>query len=205
MTMRTSGRLPADATAAGGDARRSARRRFMGLSDDALKRKRAWLQIAGNAQALERVLGLVVHGAAGALGNFGAVELEDDLVDRARLRGHRRRDVGIAERAVALAVAGEIERNDRDALAPRIGPDIGLGPMQDRMDAQMRAGRRRGVEMIPEFRRLIAHVPAALDAARREHPFLGAGRLLVAANAGEQAVEAVFGERELEALGLARR
>src|SRR5258708_10912587 len=197
MTMRTSGRLPADATAAGGDARRSARRRFMGLSDDALKRKRAWLQIAGNAQALERVLGLVVHGAAGALGNFGAVELENDLVDRARLRGHRRRDVGIAERPIAPAVAGEIERNDRDALASRIGPAIALGPVQDRVDAQMGAGRRRCVEVIPELRRLGADIPAALDAARRRPPLLGARRLLVAANAGEQAVESVFGEGEL--------
>src|SRR5580692_899660 len=163
-----------------------------------------WLQVAGNAQALERILGLVVHGAAGALRHLGAIELGDDLVDGARLRRHRRGDVGIAERAIALAVAREIKWDDRDALAPRIGPDVGLGPMQDRMDAQMSARRRRGVEVIPEFRRLIADIPAALDPARREHPLLGAGRLLVAANAGEQAVEAVFGERELQPFGLAR-
>ena len=68
----------------------------------------------------------------------------------------------------------------------------------------MRAGRRRGVELIPEFRRLIAHVPSAFGAARREHPFLGARRLLVAADAGDQAVEAVFGKCELQSLGLAR-
>src|SRR5258708_39511705 len=78
MTMRTSGRLPAGATAGEGDARRSARRMLMGLSDDALKGKRAWLQIAGNAQTLERLLGLVVHGAAGGAGGFGAVSLQDD-------------------------------------------------------------------------------------------------------------------------------
>ena len=44
------------------------------------------------------------------------------------------------------------------------------------MNAQMRARRRRGVEVIPEFRRLVAHVPAAFGAARRKYPFLGAGR-----------------------------
>ncbi len=141
----------------------------------------------------------------GALRHLGAVELGDDLVDGARLRRDRRGDVGIAERAIALAVARQIERDDRDALAPRVGPDIGLGPMQDRMNAQMGARRRRGVEVIPEFRRLIADIPAALDPARREHPFLGAGRLLVAANAGEQAVESVFGQGELQSFGLACR
>src|SRR3954452_14772127 len=76
--------------------------------------------------------------------------------------------------------------------------------MQDRVDAQMRALRRRGVEMIPELRRLIAHVPIAFEAARREHALLGARGFLVAADAGDEAVKAVFGQRHLEALGLAR-
>ena len=75
----------------------------------------------------------------------------------------------IAERAVALAVAREIERDDRDAFAPRVGPDVDLGPMQDRMDAQMRAGRRRGVELVPEFRRLVASRPTRLRAPRGEN------------------------------------
>ena len=69
----------------------------------------------------------------------------------------------------------------------------------------MRAARRRGVEVIPELGRLVAHVPSALDAARREHALLGARRLLVAPDAGDQAVEAVLGQRKLEAFGLARR
>src|SRR4029453_9659132 len=84
-----------------------------------------------------------------------------------------------------------------------VGPDIRLGPMQDRVDAQMRAWRRRCVELVPEFRGLIAHVPAAFKSAGREHAFLGAGGLLVAADAGDQSVEAVFVERPFEALGLA--
>src|SRR3954453_4974305 len=76
--------------------------------------------------------------------------------------------------------------------------------MQDRMDAQMRALRRRRIEMIPELRRLVAPVPIALQAARREHTLLGTRGLFIAADAGNQAVEAVFGESHLEALGLAR-
>ena len=73
------------------------------------------------------------------------------------------------------------------------------------MNAQMRARRRRGVELVPEFRRLIAHVPSAFGAARREHALLGAGGFLVAADAGDQAVEAIFGQRHLQPFGLARR
>ena len=69
----------------------------------------------------------------------------------------------------------------------------------------MRAGWRRSVELVPEFRGLIAHVPAAFEAARREHALLGAGGFLVAADAGDQSVEAVFGQRPLQPFGLARR
>src|SRR5215813_2509191 len=117
------------------------------------------LEIPGDAQALERVLGLVVHGAADALGRPGGIELGDDLVDGARLRGDREGDVGVAERAIALAVAREIKRDDRDALAASVDPDVALGPMQDRMHAQVRAGRQPRVELIPELGRLGAHVP----------------------------------------------
>ena len=49
----------------------------------------------------------------------------------------REGDVLLAQRAVALAVAREIERHHRDALALDIAPDIELGPGEQRMDAQM--------------------------------------------------------------------
>src|SRR5262249_37294331 len=131
-------------------------------------------------------------------------KLGDDLVDRTGLRRHRKGDVGVAQRAIARAVLGKIERNDRYAFAPGIGPDVGLGPMEDRMDPQMRTSRKPGVEVIPEFRRLITHVPAALKPARREYPLLGAGRLLVTANASEQAIEAVLSKGEFQPLSLSR-
>src|SRR4030081_576264 len=76
--------------------------------------------------------------------------------------------------------------------------------MQDRMNAQMRARRRRSVELVPELRRLVAHVPSAFGTARREYPLLGAGGFFVAADAGDQPVKTLFGERELQPFGLAR-
>jgi hypothetical protein len=146
----------------------------------------------------------VIERAAGALRHLGAVEFGQDLVDAGGGRTNRIGDVLIAQRAIALAVLREIERDDRNVFALGVGPDVGFGPMQDRMNAQMRAGRRRSVELVPELRGLIAHVPAAFESARREHALLGAGRFLIAANAGDQAVKAIFGQRPLQPFGLAR-
>ena len=62
--------------------------------------------------------------------------------------------------------------------------------MQQRMDAHVGAFREIGLVLVPELGRLVLEVPAAVLAARAEHALLGAGRLLVAADAGDQAVEA---------------
>src|ERR1700737_2715047 len=101
-------------------------------------------EIAGDAQPLEGVFGFMIERAAGPFRHLGAVELDQDL----RVVGGGRRywigDVLVAERTIALAVLGEIQRNDRDAFALGVGPDVGFGPMQDWMNAQMRAPRRRG-------------------------------------------------------------
>src|SRR5262245_60742256 len=76
--------------------------------------------------------------------------------------------------------------------------------MQDRMNPQMGAGRRRRVEVVPELRRLVAHVPEAFGAAWGEYPLLRRRSFFIASDAGDQAVETMLGERELEAFGLAR-
>src|SRR5256885_10197117 len=55
-----------------------------------------------------------------------------------------RSDVLIAQRAIALAVLRKIKRDDRNVFALGVGPDVGLGPMQDRVNAQMRARRQIG-------------------------------------------------------------
>src|SRR5215472_16296683 len=93
--------------------------------------------VAAGAQPLEGVLGLLVLGAAGALGDARALELGDDRVDVGGLARHRPGARAAAQRAVAPPVAREIEVDHRNALAPRIAPHIELGPMQQRMDAQM--------------------------------------------------------------------
>src|SRR2546421_976492 len=57
-------------------------------------------QISGFAQALEGVLGFVIHGAARAFRDLRGVELGEDLVDGGGIRFDREGDVGIAERAI---------------------------------------------------------------------------------------------------------
>src|SRR5919199_2080918 len=161
-------------------------------------------QVTGGAQPLERVLGLVVHRPAGALRDLRGLELGDDLVERARGRRHGGGDVLVAQAAVALAVPGEVEVDDRDPLALRVLPDVDLGPVQERVDADVRAFREAGHVLVPELGRLVLQIPARVLAARREIALLGADRLLVAADAGDQALEAVLLDRGLEAQRLAR-
>src|SRR6185312_12376902 len=110
-------------------------------------------------QSLERVFGFVIHRASGAFGNLGGVEFGDDLIERTGIRFDGKRDVRVAERAIPLSVAGQIQRDDRNAFATRVAPDVALGPMQDWMHPQMRAGWRRCVEVVPELGRLVANVP----------------------------------------------
>ncbi len=116
----------------------------------------------------------------------------------------RRGDVLVAERAIALAVTRVVQVDDRDLLARDVAPDVELGPAQQRMDAHVRAFRQVALEVVPEFRRLVAEVPGAAFGARREHALLGAGRLLVAADAGDDALELELLQHVLEADGLAR-
>src|SRR4029077_6812567 len=67
-------------------------------------------EIARDAQPFERVFGFMVERSPRALRYFGLLELDQDLLDRGRVRDDGEGDVGIAERAVALAVVGKIER-----------------------------------------------------------------------------------------------
>src|SRR5262249_40297604 len=145
----------------------------------------------------------VIHRAPGAFGSPGVRQLDDDLADAGRVGLDGRRDVLVAERAIALAVARIVEIDDRDLLARDVAPDVELGPAQQRMDAHMRAFRQLALEVIPEFRRLVAEVPGTALGARREHTLLGTGRLLVAADAGDDALELELVEHVPEADGLA--
>src|SRR5713226_6131179 len=161
-------------------------------------------EISVRTQPLETVLRLMVHRSSRPLGDLGALELGDDLVERIGAAGDGEGDVLIAERAIAFAVFGEIERYDGDALAADVAPDVEFRPMQQRMHADMRAGREIIVVLVPEFGRLIADVPLAALAARAEDALLGAGAFLVAADPGDQAVIAMRLDQALQPGGLAR-
>src|SRR3546814_18265231 len=80
---------------------------------------------------------------------------------------------------------GQVALHDGHLLAPRVEPDVDLGPVQQRVNSDMGAGREIGLVLVPELRRLVAEIPGAGLAARAEHALLGAGRLLVAADAGD--------------------
>src|SRR3984957_18729637 len=101
-------------------------------------------EVARDAQPLEGIFGFVIERPACAFRHLGAIQLDENFFDVRCGRSHGMGDVGITQRAIALAILGEIQRNDRDIFALRISPDVGLGPMQDRMHPQMRARWPRG-------------------------------------------------------------
>src|SRR5207237_1855318 len=83
-----------------------------------------------------------------------------------------------AERAITLAVSGKIHFRNRNIFALDVAPNINLGPIQQRLHADVFAVRRRGGELLPEFRRLILVVPFKLRIAPREITLLSPGRIL---------------------------
>src|SRR5579883_1042518 len=78
--------------------------------------------VSCTAQAFEGVLAVVIHDAPGALGSRRRLELGDDLFDRGCAALDRDRDVLLPERTISFAVAGQVERDDRDRLALVIAP-----------------------------------------------------------------------------------
>jgi hypothetical protein len=150
-------------------------------------------------------LGLVVHGPAAALGDPGGRQLLDDLVEGGGVARDGGGDVLVAERAVALAVPGEVQVDHGDVLAADVAPDVELGPVQERVDPDVGAGREAGHVLVPELRRLVLEVPGVARVARAEVALLGPRALLVAADPGDQAVEAVPREGAVQPGGLARR
>ena len=94
----------------------------------------------------------------------------------------------------------EIQRDDRNLLALDVLPDVQLGPVQERVNADVRAGRKIGLELIPEFRRLIRRVPLHVGVARREIALLGARGVFVAPHADDDAGVAVVLDDLLQAV-----
>src|SRR2546428_14089743 len=78
---------------------------------------------------------LLILGAAGSLAGPGAHQLVDDLRHRSGVGGAGGGARGAAEAAVAASFAGEIEVDDRNALALDEEPDVELGPGEERAHA----------------------------------------------------------------------
>ncbi len=117
------------------------------------------------------------------------------------------------QHAVALddqALFGEIERHDRYILGLDVAPDIDFGPVRQRKDPDALALADLAVIDVPEFRALIARIPAMVRRAEGIDAFLGARGLFVAARATESGVELAGVERvaqrfRLHDVGIERR
>ncbi len=86
-----------------------------------------------------------------------------------------------------------------------IAPDVELGPCEQRVDAHVPAVRNVGERVTPELRRLLAHVPTAVERTRAHDPLLRARRLLVAADPDEHRAVILSGEQRAQPFGLAGR
>src|SRR5262245_52309625 len=142
------------------------------------------------AQLLEPVLAVLeTPRPLGHVLQLAALQLDDDVVHVLR----RAVDGRLAGAATEAAIAGArslvvVERNGRDALALDVLPDVHLGPVEQRVDTDVRAGREVGLELVPELGRLVAHVPGVVLVARREVALLRAAALLVGARSHDHAV-----------------
>src|SRR6185503_5734524 len=182
------------------------------------------LEVPGNLAVLHRGLGYAIVGAGlAALGDLRRRDLGDDVVQRRRGRADRARAAHVAHRPVAhalgerllavdelhvrrdrvehpvatedLALVGEVDRGNLEALLGDVLPDVELGPVAEREDADVLALADPPVVDAPQLGALAARVPLAEVVAEGEDPLLGPGALLVAARPAERGVEAVLLDR----------
>src|ERR1017187_3355886 len=144
-------------------------------------------------QLLERLLALLILRPARPLRHPRPAQFFHDLVHRARLRLDRERAWITPDAPVTLPLlVREVERDDGHALTLDVLPDVQLGPVQQRMNPDVGPGLEVRLELIPQLRRLVLHVPLHVLVARAEVTFLGPRRLLVAADADDEAREVVL-------------
>ena len=109
------------------------------------------------------------------------------------------------QRAVLLdhfALGSEVQRHDWDLLQVDVLPDVQLGPVRQREDADRLALLDLAVVHVPQLGALVLRVPTVLAVAEGIHALLGARLLFVAARATEGGIEAVLVQRLLETFGL---
>src|ERR1051326_3416624 len=146
-------------------------------------------------QLLESVLTFLILRPAGALRGFGYAEFFNDFADATGIGFDWESAGSAAEAAVAFVFAiGEVKRNDRDIFAFDVFPDIQLGPMQQRMNADVRSLLEISLELVPQLRRLVFDVPFHIFVAGTEITLFRAGRFFVASDADNDTGEVMLVE-----------
>src|SRR6478752_4489430 len=181
-------------------------------------------EVANALPVLHRGLAEAIVGARlAALGDVGRSDLLHDLLDRRRPRLHAAGARHVADGAEAdggdervlalhaldvlarrvqhpvapehLTLVREVDGRQLELLARDVLPDVELGPVRDREDANLLALADAAVVEVPELGPLGAVVPLAEVVAEAEDPLLRPGLLLVAPGAAHRRVEAVLLDR----------
>src|SRR6266550_147155 len=165
----------------------------------------------------------IVAARRAALRDPDRTDLGHDLLEGVRVRLDRRGQVRVADRPVAdlpalrllavllrrelvdhvqhpvagghLALGGEVQVGDLDALSGDVGPDVELGPVREREDADALALVDTTVVEAPQLGSLVLRIPLPELIAEREHPLFRPGLLLVPTRPAEECVEAVLLDR----------
>jgi len=131
---------------------------------------------------------------AGAGGIADGAEADGHLLDLGLFFVEQRNDAGagVEELAVAVddfALMAEVERGEWDVLLADVLPDVHLGPVAEREDAEVLTEVLLAVEDVPKLGALVLRVPLAELIAMAEEALLGAGFLFIATTTAEAGVE----------------
>ena len=101
-----------------------------------------------------------------------------------------------------FALVSEVDRGKGDFFAFDVHPDVHLGEVRERENAEVFAGVLASVEEVPEFGALVFRIPLAEVVAMREEAFFGTSLFFITASAAEAGVVLVLLDRVEERDGL---
>ena len=101
-----------------------------------------------------------------------------------------------------LSLRRKVERDDRDFFEVDVLPNVELGPVRDRKDADALALADLAVVDVPQLGALVFGVPSMVFVAEGVDTFFGTRLFFVATGTAERGVELVLVERLLERVGL---
>src|SRR3954453_20239066 len=182
------------------------------------------LEVPGNLAVLHRGFAhAVVRARLAALRDLRRRDLRDHVVQRGRGRRDRAGAAHVADRPIAdagaegllpvdqldvgrqriehavaaehLALVGEVDRRDLEALPGDVLPDVKLGPVAEREQADVLAAPDAPVVDAPQLGELAAGGPLTEGVGEGEDPLLRARPRLVVARPAERGVEAVLLDR----------